>query len=37
MHALLEAHPEWRAETTAFVNFAWVGGGALHYARSEVG
>ena len=35
MHALLEAHPEWRAEATAFVNFAWVGGGALHYARSE--
>ncbi|TMA34394.1 MAG: Zn-dependent exopeptidase M28 [Deltaproteobacteria bacterium] len=35
MHALLEAHPEWRAENTAFVNFAWVGGGALHYAISE--
>ena len=25
MRALLEAHPEWRSETTAFVNFAWVG------------
>jgi hypothetical protein len=35
MHALLEAHPEWRAEVTAFVNFAWLGGGSLHYARSE--
>ncbi|HKA13724.1 MAG TPA: M28 family peptidase [Myxococcota bacterium] len=35
MRALLEAHPEWRADNTAFVNFAWVGGGALHYAVSE--
>jgi hypothetical protein len=35
MRALLEAHPEWRPEATAFVNFAWVGGGDLHYLRSE--
>jgi hypothetical protein len=35
MHALLEAHPEWRSDTTAFVNFAWVGGGELHYLCSE--
>ena len=35
MHALLDAHPEWRPEVTAFVNFAWVGGGELHYLRSE--
>jgi len=35
MHALLEAHPEWRTDSTAFVNFSCVGGGALHYVRSE--
>jgi hypothetical protein len=35
MRALLDAHPEWRAESTAFVNFAWVGAGALHYVCSE--
>ena len=35
MHALLEAHPEWRADNVAFVNFAWVGAGALHYLCSE--
>jgi Zn-dependent M28 family amino/carboxypeptidase len=35
MHALLDAHPEWRTDTTAFVNFCCVGGGALHYVRSE--
>ena len=36
MHALLEAHPEWcTGDITAFVSFAWVGGGALHYACSE--
>jgi hypothetical protein len=35
MQALLDAHPEWRPEATAFVNFAWVGGGELHYLRSE--
>jgi hypothetical protein len=35
MRALLEAHPDWRAESTAFVNFSGVGGGALHYLSSE--
>jgi hypothetical protein len=35
MHALLDAHPEWRPENTAFVNFASLGGGALSYACSE--
>lgn len=35
MHALLEAHPEWRSDRTFFVNFECVGGGALHWIRSE--
>jgi Peptidase family M28 len=35
MHALLAAHPEWRADNVAFVNFAWVGAGTLHYLCSE--
>jgi Peptidase family M28 len=35
MHALLEAHPEWRADNVAFANFAWVGAGELHYLTSE--
>jgi hypothetical protein len=35
MRALIDAHPEWRAGNVAFVNFAWVGGGALHYLCSE--
>lgn len=35
MHALLDAHPEWSRETTWFVNFECVGGGSLHYVRSE--
>ena len=34
LHALLDAHPEWRADNTAFVSFASLGGGALHYARA---
>jgi len=35
MHALVEAHPEWRSDRTFFVNFECVGGGALHWVRSE--
>lgn len=35
MHALVEAHPEWRSDRTFFVNFECVGGGALHWIRSE--
>jgi hypothetical protein len=35
MHALLAAHPEWRPEETHFVNFECVGGGALHWVRTE--
>jgi hypothetical protein len=34
VHALIEAHPEW-GDSTAFVNFAWVGAGDLHYLCSE--
>jgi len=35
MHALVESHPEWRSDRTFFVNFECVGGGALHWIRSE--
>ncbi len=35
MHALVEAHPEWNLDDTFFVNFECVGGGALHWIRSE--
>jgi len=35
MRALVEAHPEWRSDRTFFVNFECVGGGALHWIRSE--
>jgi hypothetical protein len=35
MHALLESHPEWQSDATAFVNFTCVGGGSLRHARSE--
>jgi hypothetical protein len=35
MHALVEAHPDWRSDRTFFVNFECVGGGALHWIRSE--
>jgi hypothetical protein len=35
MHALVAAHPEWRSDRTFFVNFECVGGGHLHYIRSE--
>jgi hypothetical protein len=35
VRALLDAHPEWIGDDTAIVSFDCVGGGALHYARSE--
>jgi len=35
MHALMEAHRDWPLEHTYFVNFECVGGGALHFIRSE--
>ena len=35
MHALVDAHRDWPLEHTFFVNFECVGGGALHYIRSE--
>jgi len=35
MRALLDAHPDWRADQTCFVNFESVGGGSLHWVHSE--
>jgi hypothetical protein len=35
MSRLLETHPEWTRESTTFVNFECVGGGALHWVRTE--
>jgi hypothetical protein len=35
MHALLESHSDWKPERTFFLNFECVGGGALHWIRSE--
>jgi hypothetical protein len=35
MHAFVDAHADWPAETTYFVNFECVGGGRLHWVRSE--
>lgn len=35
MHALLDAHPDWSRTHTFFVNFECLGGGTLHYVRSE--
>jgi len=35
VRALLGAHPEWKGDHTAFVSFDAVGGGALHWARSD--
>jgi hypothetical protein len=35
VRALLDAHPEWKGDHTAFVGFDAVGGGALHWARSD--
>jgi hypothetical protein len=35
MHAFLSAHPDWPTDSTYFVNFECVGGGSLHWVRSE--
>jgi hypothetical protein len=35
MHALVEAHREWPLDQTYFINFECVGGGTLHFIRSE--
>jgi len=35
MARLLDSHPEWERDSTYFVNFECVGGGALHWVRTE--
>lgn len=35
MRHLVNAHPEWDRDSTFFVNFECVGGGSLHWVRSE--
>lgn len=35
MHAFVERHRDWPPDATLFVNFECVGGGRLHYIRSE--
>lgn len=35
MHAFVDRHRDWPADATFFVNFECVGGGRLHYIRSE--
>ncbi len=35
MQAFVEQHRAWPLETTYFINFECVGGGRLHYVRSE--
>lgn len=35
MRHLVDSHPEWDREATFFVNFECVGGGALHWVRTE--
>ncbi len=35
MHAFVGRHRDWPIESTFFVNFECVGGGRLHYIRSE--
>jgi hypothetical protein len=35
MHGFVARHAEWPTDATLFVNFECVGGGALHYIRSE--
>ena len=35
MQEYLGHHPDWPEDSTFFVNFECVGGGALHYIRSE--
>ena len=35
MHAFVSAHSDWPKQSTFFVNFECVGGGSLHWVRSE--
>lgn len=35
MHGFVDDHAAWASETTYYVNFECVGGGTLHYIRSE--
>jgi hypothetical protein len=35
MHAFVSAHSDWPSDSTYFVNFECVGGGSLHWVRSE--
>lgn len=35
MHAFVDAHADWPPDSTWYINFECVGGGALHWARSE--
>lgn len=35
MHAFVDQHRDWPKEQTYFVNFECVGGGSMHYIRSE--
>lgn len=35
MHAFVDRHRDWPADATFYVNFECVGGGHLHYIRSE--
>jgi hypothetical protein len=35
MHAFVSAHPDWPPDSTFFLNFECVGGGSLHWVRSE--
>ncbi|MBI3783538.1 MAG: M28 family peptidase [Deltaproteobacteria bacterium] len=35
MHDLVDRHPEWPPESTFYINFECVGGGALHYILTE--
>ena len=35
MHAFVSEHAQWPTDTTYFLNFECVGGGSLHWVRSE--
>jgi Zn-dependent M28 family amino/carboxypeptidase len=35
MRHLVDTHPEWEADSTFFINFECVGGGSLHWVRTE--
>jgi hypothetical protein len=35
MHAFVDRHRDWPTEATFYINFECVGGGQLHYIRSE--